>query len=308
MEERIRFEDLCPVVREAGMQRGDFWQIPRRIYDHELLLCLAGRAEMVIGRESGDLLPGSLAIVPPDTPHTLTYSQGPPAELAWLHFDFTLREDADWPFRWYNEPDSYVKCFAEKLPWPEHIRPVPVFPGSFRLPAFVHFTDHDHPELLFRTLVKAYAAEGHRFTLLSRIILLQILDEILSRCGYWKDSGQPIQVSDTIKQYIRQNYMNRITLQDIGAFTQYNPDYAGKLFHRETGMTVSEYVNRFRLRKAQALLLDESLPIAEIAEKCGFQSVNYFSSVSRKLTGKSPRELRTHLLVLRDHAPGLDKV
>lgn len=96
--------------------------------------------------------------------------------------------------------------------------------------------------------------------------------------------------------------MNRITLQDIGACTQYNPDYAGKLFRRETGMTVIEYVNHLRINKAQSLLLDESLTMAEIAEKCGFQSVNYFSMVTRKITGMAPRQLRAHLLTIMENA------
>ena len=216
MEENIRFEDLCPTVREAGMQKGDFWQIPRRIYDHQLLLCLAGRAEMAIGGESRTLVPGSLAIVPPDTPHTLTYAQNPPAELAWLHCDFTAREDADWPYRWYNTPEDYVKCFADQLPFPEHIRPVPVFPGPFRLPYFVSFDDADSPEMLFRTVIKAYAGEGCRFSLVSRTAVLQILDAVFTQCGYWKTSAHPIRVSDSMKQYIRQNYMNCITLSTAG--------------------------------------------------------------------------------------------
>lgn len=308
MDEKIRFEDLCPTVREAGMQKGDFWQIPRRIYDHQLLLCLAGRAEISIDGDQCPLTPGSLAIIPPDTPHTVSYAQNPPAELAWLHCDFTVREDADWPYQWYNTPENYVKCFAEKLPWPEHIRAVPVFPGDFRLPHFVTFEEPDRMEMLFRTVIKAYAGDVSRFVLISRTAILQILDEVFTQCGYWKASAHPIRVSDSMKQYIRQNYMNCITLREIGAATQYNPDYAGKLFRRETGMTVSEYVNHVRIQKAQALLLDESIPVSEIAEKCGFQSVNYFSSVTRKNTGKSPRELRAHLLMLRGNVPGKEQI
>ena len=66
-------------------------------------------------------------------------------------------------------------------------------------------------------------------------------------------------------------------------------------------MTVVEYLNQLRIDKAQTLLLDESLPMAEIAEKCGFQSVNYFSMVARKITGMSPRQLRSHLLTIMEN-------
>lgn len=302
MEKQVRFEDLCPFVREAGMQRGDVWQIPRRIYDHEFLYCVSGRALMTIGRETHELAPGHLAIVPPDTPHTLHYEPEKTAELAWMHCDFMFQDDGDWLYRWNNTPEDYVRCFSERLPHPEHIRPVPVFPGKFRLPYFVAFEEGNEIEMLFLSLVKAFAGEGNHFALLSRITVLRVLDAVLSQCGYWKSSAQPIRVSDAMKQYIRFNYMNRITLQDIGACTQYNPDYAGKLFRRETGMTVIEYVNHLRINKAQSLLLDESLTMAEIAEKCGFQSVNYFSMVTRKITGMAPRQLRAHLLTIMENA------
>ena len=233
MEKQVRFEDLSPFVREAGMQRGDVWQIPRRIYDHEFLYCVSGRAVMTIGRDRQELPPGHLAIVPPDTPHTLVNAPGEEAELAWMHCDFIFQDDGDWLYRWYNTPEDYVRCFAERLPHPEYIRPIPVFPGKFYLPHFVAFEDGNEMEMLFRSLVKAFAGEGNHFALLSRVTVLRVIDAVLSQCGYWKSSVQPIQVSDTMKQYIRSNYMNRITLRDIGAYTQYNPDYAGKLFRTD---------------------------------------------------------------------------
>ncbi len=301
MEKQVRFEELCPFVREAGMQSGDSWQLPRRIYDHELLYCLSGRAVITIGTERQELAPGHLAIVPPDTPHTLVNVPGQVAQLAWMHCDFIYDDDGGWIYRWYNTPEDYVRCFAERLPFPEYIRPAPVFPGNFRLPHFTVFEDGTEMEMLFRSLVKAFAGEGNHFSLLSRVTVLRVLDAVLTQCGYWKSSAQPIRVSDAMKQYIRFNYMNRITLEEIGASTQYSPDYAGRLFRKETGITVIEYLNHLRIDKAQTLLLDESLPMSEIAEKCGFQSVNYFSMVTRKVTGMSPRQLRTHLLTIMEN-------
>ena len=301
-EKALTFGELCPQVREVGLQRTDFWHLPRRIYDHEFLYCVSGQAQMTIGREQHVLTPGHLAIVPPDTPHTLHYPAGQEAVLLWLHCDFTRSPDGDWVYSWYNTPENYVLCFADHLPHPEHIRPEPVFPGAFRLPRFLAFDDGAEVEALFRSLLKAYAGEGNHFALLSQVTVLRLLDAVCSQCGYWRASAQPIRVSDAMKQYIRDNYMNKITLRDIGQCTKYHPDYAGKLFRRETGQTVIDYINHFRIRKAQTLLLDTSLSAAEIAEKCGFQSVNYFSSVSRQVTGMSPRQLRTHLLTIMDDA------
>lgn len=298
MEKLLSFEELCPHVREVGYQRGDFWQIPRRIYDHQMLYSLSGTAHLTLEAERYTLHPGQLTIIPPDTPHTL-FSDDPSTELIYLHVDFTPADDGDWVYQWYNTPEKYILCFSDRLPCPEHIRPKPVFPGNFRLPHVVTMENHDDVQRMFQTLVKAYTREHHHFTLRARITVMQIIDLILDSSGYWKHS-EPIRVSDMIIQYIKANYMNRMTVQDICACTQYNPDYAGKLFHKETGSTVIDYLNRFRINKAQTLLLDESLTVAIISEMVGFQSVNYFSNVTKKMTGKSPRELRAHLLSLKN--------
>ena len=69
MEKQLSFEELCPHVREVGYQRGDFWQIPRRIYDHQMLYSLSGTAHLTLEAERYTLHPGQLTIIPPDTPH-----------------------------------------------------------------------------------------------------------------------------------------------------------------------------------------------------------------------------------------------
>lgn len=64
-------------------------------------------------------------------------------------------------------------------------------------------------------------------------------------------------------------------------------------FKKETGMTVTEYINKTRVRQALILLNATSLSIGEIASRCGFDDANYFSRIFRKVEGKSPKEYRT---------------
>jgi AraC-like DNA-binding protein len=303
MEKCIGFDELCPTVREVGMQLNDFWQIPRRIYDYQFMYCLSGHALLTIDKQKRRLQRGQLAIIPPNVKHTLVYEENQSAEIVWMHLDLISQDDGDWVYRFYSTPDAYVLLFGDRLPFPEHIRKQLVFPGGFRLPRFVTFDEPIEIERLFRSVLKAYMAEIGYFQLISRTVVLQLMDAIFSQCGYWQSSGKPILVSDVMKQYIRSNYMRKITLQDIGKCTRYNPDYAGKLFRKETGKTVVEYINHYRISKAKAMLLDPSLPMTEIAARCGFQTVNYFSSVCRDLTGKSPRALRAHYLTIMDQGP-----
>ena len=71
-----------------------------------------------------------------------------------------------------------------------------------------------------------------------------------------------------------------------------NRKYLSALMKRETGKSAVKYVMGVKVRRAEKLLLESSLRIGEIAELLGFENMEYFSKVFRKVTGISPREYR----------------
>lgn len=71
-----------------------------------------------------------------------------------------------------------------------------------------------------------------------------------------------------------------------------NSSYLSTLFKKETGVTLTEYVNKKRIRHALFLLNTTSLQIQVIAQSCGIPDVNYFTKTFRKYVGKTPKEYR----------------
>ena len=71
-----------------------------------------------------------------------------------------------------------------------------------------------------------------------------------------------------------------------------NASYLSALFRRETGETVTDYVNRKRVELAVHLLSTTGLQVQTIAQHCGFADVHYFTKVFKKLTGETPRRFR----------------
>lgn len=59
-----------------------------------------------------------------------------------------------------------------------------------------------------------------------------------------------------------------------------------------TGMTVSAFINEFRLRKTHHLLVRSDLSIKDIAYQVGFGSPDYFGRLYKKKYGKTPSEAR----------------
>jgi AraC family transcriptional regulator len=82
------------------------------------------------------------------------------------------------------------------------------------------------------------------------------------------------------------------TLAQLGEMCQLSPRHLVRAFHAETGRTVGDYVQRVKLERAQHLLSDSTLPIAEIARRVGFSSPAAFSTAFRRLCGQAPSTYR----------------
>ena len=69
-----------------------------------------------------------------------------------------------------------------------------------------------------------------------------------------------------------------------------SPIYLSHLFKKETGITFSGYVTSLRIERAKELLRQGDKKIYEISDLVGYQTVQYFSKVFKKETGKNPKE------------------
>lgn len=95
-----------------------------------------------------------------------------------------------------------------------------------------------------------------------------------------------------IKKYIKQNYFQNICLNDLAEVTYMHPTYISKLFKKETGKNLSDYIMNYRMEKAKELLLDPKLKIYEIASSIGFNDSKYFGIVFKSVVGMTPKEFR----------------
>lgn len=74
-----------------------------------------------------------------------------------------------------------------------------------------------------------------------------------------------------------------------------SPSYLSTLFRKETGMTLTEYVNRKRVEYGVLLLNATDMQIQTIAQHCGISDVNYFTRTFKKYIGKTPSEYRNSI-------------
>lgn len=87
-----------------------------------------------------------------------------------------------------------------------------------------------------------------------------------------------------------------LSLRALAESFRVSSSYLSTLFKKETGLTVTEYVNKARMDFAMRLLGTTKLQVQTIAQHCGILDVNYFSKLFKKHVGLSPMEWRRSTL------------
>lgn len=97
---------------------------------------------------------------------------------------------------------------------------------------------------------------------------------------------------DLIFQYINTNYSKKITTEELSNIVHISTYHFCRIFKQMTGKTPTDYINGIRLEKAVDYLNKRELNITEIALRCGFDSINYFSRLFKKQYNVSPTKFK----------------
>ena len=92
--------------------------------------------------------------------------------------------------------------------------------------------------------------------------------------------------------HIELNYDDHLDLESLAALMQTSPTHLSRVFRREVGIPLFEYINRTRIRKACTLLRRTDYPVTRIAIDVGYNNVSFFNRYFRRIMRCSPREYR----------------
>jgi AraC-like DNA-binding protein len=110
-------------------------------------------------------------------------------------------------------------------------------------------------------------------------------------CGFY--AGQKdVAFSENIVAYIKENYGDpNLSVNLLGEKFFMSPSYLSKIFKRQTGETLRDYILSIRLQKAKAMLA-ENKKISNVAIDCGFMDSGTFIRSFKKSEGVTPGEWR----------------
>jgi len=91
---------------------------------------------------------------------------------------------------------------------------------------------------------------------------------------------------------LEESFALPIRVQDAARVCAMSSSHFMRFFKVTVGQSFRSYVTSFRIAKAQHLLMDKDMSIAEIGQQVGFCSQSYFGEVFRALVGSTPRSYR----------------
>lgn len=92
--------------------------------------------------------------------------------------------------------------------------------------------------------------------------------------------------------FIYQNLYSNLSLEDICEHINFNPSYISRLFKKEVGITISEYILKEKIEEAKRLLLSDCYSILEISVLLHFNDQSYFTKIFKRFTEMTPKKFR----------------
>ena len=127
----------------------------------------------------------------------------------------------------------------------------------------------------------------------SELVLEALLGELMS-CVSGTDAREDgaCRWLHAVRAYVEECALESFTLSDLARIAERDAAYVATCFKRAYGVTIGERVRTLRLGRARQLLARTPLPIAEIADRCGYADQSHFTRHFRRAFALTPAQYR----------------
>jgi len=175
---------------------------------------------------------------------------------------------------------------------------------NYEVSEALHLSDKEKG-VLYECVQKIQAELQENIDVHSQFIIVSTIELLLNYCSRFYDR-QMITRSHTNKSIISQiesvltHYFSTNSIQEQGLPTvkylaeqvHLSPSYLSDLLKKETGKNAQEHIHFYLIEEAKNLLLNSEKNVNEIAYNLGFEYPQYFNTLFKKKTGRTPKEFR----------------
>ena len=198
------------------------------------------------------------------------YSYEPDRQYPWTYSWLTIDGD--------NLEELFLKCgFTKDKP-------------------YLHLDDFRSYVSIMNQLVNSYGANMEYYFERSAYMLLifsKFLQQNKKRVNEEEEKIEKRRSFRTVISYIRDNYMNDLSVYRIASAVFFSESYVKHLFLEMAGMSLTEFLNRYRISKA-CVLFKQSLEMSDVqvAQAVGYDNYTYFVRVFKRYCAASPRDYK----------------
>lgn len=115
---------------------------------------------------------------------------------------------------------------------------------------------------------------------------------------------QPVQVQPMrddsplgrqVKEYLDDHFTENVKLETLAKEFHFSPYHLSHVFKEYSSYSVNQYITERRIGEAQRLLMDTDLSIGDISKQMGYENLNHFYVMFKKLKGASPGVVREQI-------------
>ncbi|MCI8288003.1 MAG: AraC family transcriptional regulator [Lachnospiraceae bacterium] len=246
---------------------------PKRILDsYELISVTKGNLHIQSGGRSYHLTPGQFVLLFPEEYHFGTRPTEGELSFYWTHFYLRDREAA------HCEEPEITAIFHETIP------------PRYMLPETGSLSANSRVNVLFVQLLDLAKRLGSLSAVQCNYAQSTLLLELTNECFFRRHLMQqkesiPLNIAD-LMEWLQLNYDTTLSVAGIAEKFGYHPSYLTSVFKRYSGYTITEYLNRQRIRVAKNLLISmPGLSLAEISEQIGISDEKYFMRLFKRYEG-----------------------
>lgn len=142
-----------------------------------------------------------------------------------------------------------------------------------------------------QSLIEEHENQKYASQVATKLKIMELLVEILRSDSPPVEKAPHTQAAALIYNtmvYVRNHYAEDMDERELARSLGMSYSYFSRSFRRVTGMTFKQYLNRTRVNQAEKMLCRGTTSVSEVATKCGYNSISYFISVYKSITGKTP--------------------
>lgn len=257
----VQMENRTQVLWTEKAEFPDGWDIKKHSHDYyHLFYIISGNGDFIINKKKYSASNGTCFIIPPHMEHELLKVSG--ETLVSYEIKFVI-----------NDNRLIKNLHIESPLFPRNTFLEIIIPEIVSVGRSANDYHKDNTDALLCSLLIYISENGNHESAPN--------SELIDVTGFHKVTVEAI-------NYIEKYYMKHIYLDDIAKHVDYNRNYLCTLFKKNTGITLNDYLNYVRIRKACEYISYSDIDINQIYTRVGFTNASHFNRTFKKFVGLPP--------------------